>query len=150
MHYTTGFRIALKALGRHKLRTFLTMLGMIIGVGAVMTMVALGNGAQAAVESDVKSAGTNLVYVNAGNYTRGGDELRVAAGRGGGNNAHTRRCRGDCATGERRHAPRAGRFRSRADAGSRRPLFRPCDRHRAGVRAHARVAIQVGRDVHRA
>ncbi len=41
------FRIALRALGRHKLRTFLTMLGMIIGVGAVMTMVALGNGAQA-------------------------------------------------------------------------------------------------------
>jgi putative ABC transport system permease protein len=82
MHYTTGFRIAFRALGRHKLRTFLTMLGMIIGVGAVMTMVALGNGAQAAVESDVKSAGTNLVYVSAGNYTRGGDELRVAAGRG--------------------------------------------------------------------
>ena len=47
MHYTTGFRIALRALGRHKLRTFLTMLGLIIGVGAVMTMVALGNGAQA-------------------------------------------------------------------------------------------------------
>ncbi len=82
MHYTTGFRIALKALGRHKMRTFLTMLGMIIGVGAVMTMVALGNGAQTSVESDVKSAGTNLVYVNAGNYTRGGDELRVAAGLG--------------------------------------------------------------------
>ena len=82
MQYSTGFRIAFRALGRHKLRTFLTMLGMIIGVGAVMTMVALGNGAQAAVESDVKSAGTNLVYVSAGNYTRGGDELRVAAGRG--------------------------------------------------------------------
>ena len=49
MHYTTGFRIAFRALGRHKLRTFLTMLGMIIGVGAVMTMVALGNGAQASV-----------------------------------------------------------------------------------------------------
>jgi putative ABC transport system permease protein len=82
MQYSTGFRIALKALGRHKLRTFLTMLGMIIGVGAVMTMVALGNGAQAAVESDVKSAGTNLVYVSAGNYIRGGDELKVAAGHG--------------------------------------------------------------------
>jgi putative ABC transport system permease protein len=82
MHYTTGFRIALRALGRHKLRTFLTMLGLIIGVGAVMTMVALGNGAQASVESDVKSAGTNIVYVSAGNYTRGGDELRVAAGLG--------------------------------------------------------------------
>jgi len=76
------FRIAIKALGRHKLRTFLTMLGIIIGVGAVMTMVALGNGAQASVEADVKSAGTNLVYVTAGNYTRGGDELRVAAGLG--------------------------------------------------------------------
>ena len=82
MHYTTGFRIALRAIGRHKLRTFLTMLGLIIGVGAVMTMVALGNGAQASVESDVKSAGTNIVYVSAGNYTRGGDELRVAAGLG--------------------------------------------------------------------
>ena len=85
MHYGTGFRIAFRALERHKLRTFLTILGMIIGVGAVMTMVALGNGAQAAVESDVKSAGTNLVYVSAGNYTRGGDELRVAAGRGSAN-----------------------------------------------------------------
>jgi ABC-type antimicrobial peptide transport system permease subunit len=82
MHLDTGFRIALKALGRHKLRTFLTMLGMIIGVGAVMTMVALGNGAQASVQEDVKSAGTNLVYVTAGNYTRGGDELKVAAGMG--------------------------------------------------------------------
>jgi putative ABC transport system permease protein len=86
MRYSTGFRIALKALGRHKLRTFLTMLGMIIGVGAVMTMVALGNGAQASVESDVKSAGTNLIYVSAGNYTRGGDELRVAAGHGAATN----------------------------------------------------------------
>src|ERR1700736_3638670 len=86
MRYSTGFRIALKALGRHKLRTFLTMLGMIIGVGAVMTMVALGNGAQASVESDVKSAGTNLIYVSAGNYTRGGDELRVGGGPGGARN----------------------------------------------------------------
>ena len=40
------FRIALKALNRNKMRTALTMLGMIIGVGAVITMVALGNGAQ--------------------------------------------------------------------------------------------------------
>jgi putative ABC transport system permease protein len=85
MDYVTCFRIAIKALGRHKLRTFLTMLGMIIGVGAVMTMVALGNGAQASVESDVKSAGTNLVYITAGNYTRGGDELKVAAGLGSAN-----------------------------------------------------------------
>ncbi|MFN7981480.1 MAG: ABC transporter permease [Vicinamibacterales bacterium] len=75
-------RIAVRALGRHKLRTFLTMLGMIIGVAAVMTMVALGSGAQASVEDEMKSAGTNLVYVSAGNYVRGGDDIKVASGLG--------------------------------------------------------------------
>src|SRR6476619_2218234 len=75
-------RIAIRALGRHKLRTFLTMLWMIIGVAAVTTMVALGSGAQASVEDEMKSAGTNLVYVSAGNYTRGGDDVKVASGLG--------------------------------------------------------------------
>ena len=50
-------RIALKALNRNKMRTVLTMLGMIIGVGAVITMVALGRGAQSTIEEQVKSAG---------------------------------------------------------------------------------------------
>src|SRR4030095_10463447 len=66
------FRIALKALNRNKMRTILTMLGMIIGVGAVITMVALGRGAQATIEEQVKSAGTNLINVNAGNFQTGG------------------------------------------------------------------------------
>ena len=65
-------RIALKALNRNKLRTGLTMLGMIIGVGAVITMVALGRGAQVTIEEQVKSAGTNLINVNAGNFSQGG------------------------------------------------------------------------------
>src|SRR5262245_35751459 len=65
-------RIALKALNRNKLRTVLTMLGMIIGVGAVITMVALGRGAQATIEEQVKSAGTNTININAGNFTQGG------------------------------------------------------------------------------
>jgi putative ABC transport system permease protein len=65
-------RIALKALNRNKLRTVLTMLGMIIGVGAVITMVALGRGAQAMIEEQVKSAGTNVININAGNFTQGG------------------------------------------------------------------------------
>ena len=65
-------RIALKALARNKMRTTLTMLGMIIGVGAVITMVALGRGAQATIEEQVKSAGTNLINVNAGNFMQGG------------------------------------------------------------------------------
>src|SRR4030095_6355739 len=66
------FRIALKALNRNKMRTVLTMLGMIIGVGAVITMVALGRGAQATIEEQVKSAGTTVININAGNFTQGG------------------------------------------------------------------------------
>ncbi|MGE3843056.1 MAG: ABC transporter permease [Vicinamibacterales bacterium] len=66
------FRIAFKALGRNKLRTGLTMLGMIIGVSAVITLVAMGNGAQSAIEEQIKGAGTNMITVNAGNFTFGG------------------------------------------------------------------------------
>src|SRR5438477_13212227 len=65
-------RIAFKALGRNKLRTALTMLGMIIGVAAVITMVALGTGAQSSIDAAVQSAGTNTVIVSAGNFTQGG------------------------------------------------------------------------------
>ena len=78
----TSIRLAARALARNTLRTLLTMLGMIIGVGAVVTMVALGNGAQRTVEKDVRSAGTNLVHVKAGNYTRGGEESNIASGLG--------------------------------------------------------------------
>jgi putative ABC transport system permease protein len=64
--------IALKALGRNKMRTGLTMLGMIIGVAAVISLVAMGNGAQSAIESQIKGAGTNMITVTAGNFTSGG------------------------------------------------------------------------------
>ena len=66
------FRIALKALSRNKMRTALTMLGMIIGVGAVITMVALGAGAQSSIDAQIQSAGTNMIMVSAGNFTQGG------------------------------------------------------------------------------
>ena len=72
------FRIAFKALGRNKMRTGLTMLGMIIGVAAVITLVAMGNGAQTAIEDQIKGAGTNMITVNAGNFTQGG--VRQGAG----------------------------------------------------------------------
>jgi putative ABC transport system permease protein len=65
-------RIALKALGRNKMRTALTMLGMIIGVSAVITMVALGTGAQTSIEAQIQSAGTNMIMVSAGNFSTGG------------------------------------------------------------------------------
>src|SRR2546429_7469604 len=66
------FRIALKALSRNKMRTALTMLGMIIGVGAVITMVAIGHGAQSAIDAQIQSAGTNMIQVSAGNFAAGG------------------------------------------------------------------------------
>ncbi len=65
-------RIAAKALSRNKMRTGLTMLGMIIGVSAVITLVAMGNGAQSVIEDQIKGAGTNMITVNAGNFSQGG------------------------------------------------------------------------------
>ena len=75
MSFLMILRIALKALGRNKMRTALTMLGMIIGVAAVITMVALGTGAQSSIEAQIQSAGTNMVMVSAGNFMQGGVRL---------------------------------------------------------------------------
>ncbi len=66
------FRIAFKALARNKMRTALTMLGMIIGVSAVITMVALGAGAQSSIDAQIQSAGTNMIMVSAGDFRQGG------------------------------------------------------------------------------
>ncbi|MEO8481976.1 MAG: ABC transporter permease [Acidobacteriota bacterium] len=71
-------RVAFKALARNKLRTALTMLGMIIGVAAVIAMVALGTGAQAAIEAQVRANGTNLISIAAGGTNQGG--VRTGAG----------------------------------------------------------------------
>src|SRR3954470_3359712 len=75
MSFLMILRIALKALNRNKMRTALTMLGMIIGVAAVITMVALGTGAQSSIEAQIQSAGTNMVMVSAGNFMQGGVRL---------------------------------------------------------------------------
>ena len=65
------FAVAVKALRRNAMRTALTALGMIIGVAAVIVMVAIGNGAQASIESQIRSAGTNIVTVSAGSSSSG-------------------------------------------------------------------------------
>ena len=65
-------RVALRALGRNKMRSFLTALGIIIGVGAVIAMISIGQGAKAAVEERFNSMGTNLLFVRAGSSMRGG------------------------------------------------------------------------------
>jgi putative ABC transport system permease protein len=66
------FRIALRALARNKLRAFLTMLGIIIGVGAVIAMVAIGEGAKATIRAQIASLGTNVLIVLPGTTTQGG------------------------------------------------------------------------------
>ena len=75
-------QIALRALNRNRLRTTLTMLGVIFGVAAVIAMVALGSGARGSVETSLKSAGTNIIQVSAGNFTRGGESMNIASGLG--------------------------------------------------------------------
>jgi putative ABC transport system permease protein len=72
-------RIALRALKRNKLRSTLTALGIIIGVGAVIAMVGIGNGAKSQVEAQIASLGQNVILVFSGNFSSGG----VRSGWGG-------------------------------------------------------------------
>src|SRR5439155_23143329 len=65
-------RVAFRALQRNKMRAALTMLGVIIGVSAVVAMVSIGQGAQAAVQAQIDSIGTNLLFVSAGAQNVGG------------------------------------------------------------------------------
>jgi putative ABC transport system permease protein len=78
MQWLMTLRIALRALARNKLRAFLTMLGIIIGVGAVIAMVAIGEGAKATIRSQISMLGTNLLIVLPGSNVQGG----VRAGSG--------------------------------------------------------------------
>ena len=72
-------KIALRALARNKLRSALTMLGIIIGVGAVIAMVGIGDGAQKEVQDRIAAMGTNLLYVQAGSMNVGGARLGAGA-----------------------------------------------------------------------
>jgi putative ABC transport system permease protein len=72
MNFAATLRIALLALRINKLRSALTMLGIIIGVAAVIIMIAVGNGAQARVEDQIRSLGSNIIMVLSGSTTSGG------------------------------------------------------------------------------
>ena len=76
------FRTAGAALAANPLRTALALTGLVIGVASVITMAALASGARAAVADDVRSAGTNIIIVRAGNYIRGGDAVNIPSGFG--------------------------------------------------------------------
>jgi putative ABC transport system permease protein len=72
MRYLAVIKIAFRALRRNKMRTVLTMLGIIIGVGAVIAMVALGRGAKAQVEARIAALGQNVIQVFSGSVNRNG------------------------------------------------------------------------------
>ena len=78
MNFLATLRVALAALRVNKLRSALTRLGIIIGVGAVITLLAVGRGAQARVEDQIRSLGSNLLIILSGNLTSGG--ARMGAG----------------------------------------------------------------------
>ncbi len=72
MRLLATLRIALRALRRNVMRTILTALGVIIGVGAVIAMVSIGTGAKAQVEAQIAALGQNVILIMAGGTTRGG------------------------------------------------------------------------------
>jgi putative ABC transport system permease protein len=78
MNIWESVRIALRSLSANKLRSSLTMLGIIIGVGAVITLMSIGRGAQANIVNSIQANGTNLLFISPGSTNQGG--VRTAAG----------------------------------------------------------------------
>jgi putative ABC transport system permease protein len=78
MNLLESTRIALRSLSANKLRSALTMLGIIIGVAAVIALMGIGRGAQAAIDSQINSMGTNLLFVSPGSTSQAG--VRTAQG----------------------------------------------------------------------
>ena len=75
MNWTNLFRISLKALANNKMRAFLTMLGIIIGVAAVITMISLGQGAKKNIQDEISGMGSNMIMIHPGGERRGGVRL---------------------------------------------------------------------------
>ena len=72
MNFANLFRIALKALSNNKFRGFLTMLGIIIGVGSVITMLAIGQGSKKSIQAEISEMGSNMIMISPGAERRGG------------------------------------------------------------------------------
>ena len=78
MNLTNLFKIAIKALSNNKLRGFLTMLGIIIGVGSVITMLAIGQGSKRSIQAQISEMGSNMIMIHPGGDRRGGVRLDAA------------------------------------------------------------------------
>ncbi|HTR82599.1 MAG TPA: ABC transporter permease [Bacteroidota bacterium] len=72
MNFFNIMKVSMRSLGRNKLRSFLTMLGIIIGVGAVIAMMAVGEGAQYNIQQQIASLGTNVLLIFPGSTNQGG------------------------------------------------------------------------------
>lgn len=72
MNILNLLKIAIKALGNNKLRCFLTMLGIIIGVGSVITMLAIGQGSKQSIKAQISEMGSNMIMIMPGTENRGG------------------------------------------------------------------------------
>lgn len=72
MNGTNLFKIALRALANNKLRAFLTMLGIIIGVASVIAMLAIGQGSKRSIQQQISEMGSNMIMIHPGGETRGG------------------------------------------------------------------------------
>lgn len=72
MNFANLLKIALKALNNNKLRCFLTMLGIIIGVASVITMLAIGQGSKNSIKEQISEMGSNMIMIHPGNMQRGG------------------------------------------------------------------------------
>ncbi|MBD5309898.1 MAG: FtsX-like permease family protein [Bacteroides sp.] len=72
MNVSNLFKIAIKALGNNKMRCFLTMLGVIIGVGAVIAMLAIGQGSKNSIKAQISEMGSNMIMIMPGAERRGG------------------------------------------------------------------------------
>ena len=72
MNGTNLFKIALRALANNKMRAFLTMLGIIIGVASVITMLAIGQGSKRSIQAQISEMGSNIIMIHPGGERRGG------------------------------------------------------------------------------
>lgn len=72
MNGTNLIKIALRALANNKLRGFLTMLGIIIGVASVITMLAIGQGSKRSIQAQISEMGSNMIMIHPGADVRGG------------------------------------------------------------------------------
>ena len=79
MNYTNLFKIALRAIAANKTRSFLTALGIIIGIASVITMLAVGQGTKQSIQANIAEMGSNMIMISPGSDRRGGVRQEASA-----------------------------------------------------------------------